>query len=82
MRLCACTDACEAIGAVASFTPGDSLAETVRSASPYAMKEVWGQGVGRQTHGAECKALAAGAGFSIERKGTSRAPHLLAAYTA
>ena len=72
MRLCACTEACEAIGAVAGFTPGDSLAETVRSASPYAMKEGWGQGVGRQTHGAECKVRAAGNSF-IDGSGASPA---------
>ena len=72
MRLCACTEACEAIGAEASFTPGDSLAETVRSASPYAMKEGWGQGVGRQTHGAECEVRAAGNSF-IDGSGASPA---------
>ena len=36
--------------------------ETVQSGSHYASKAGWGQGVGRQTHGAECQALAAGAG--------------------
>ena len=49
---------------MAGFSFGNSLAETVQSASPYAMQAGWGQGACRQTHGAECKALAAGAGVS------------------
>ena len=44
-----------ALAAGAGFTFGNSLADTVQPSSPYAMKAGWGQGVGRQAHGAEAR---------------------------
>ena len=44
-----------ALAAGAGFTFGNSLADTVQPSSLYAMQAGWGQGVGRQAHGAEAR---------------------------